>query len=294
MAAQPLYQSHIATDAEQSRGQNAANIPRIDRRPWAVRIREACKANGKTLSPTDRLVAMTVASYWDSEGTWSVSVATIAEDTGLHRASVFRAYNKLREADILNITSGQRFRTRDRLTAGDSISTMPPAARSERSHSAKPKSHPATVESQGATEQSQGATRTYQYESHSNQQQQQQPVAAAADERIREEKYGDRAHRLCHNFRDVWHPKYKPDRRCVVNPGRLQRDHIAALWLCEQFEDDELETLCTFFLRIPDGAPGGFEHHKPRTLKWCLGVAEPLARKLKLKGRQDNDQRAVV
>ena len=195
----------------------------------SVRIREACKdAKGKTLSPTDRLVAMMVASYWDSEGTWSVSVATIAEDTGLHRASVFRAYNKLREADILNITSGQRFRTRDRLTAGDSISTMPPAARSERSHSAKPKSHPATVESQGATEQSQGVTRTYQYVSQSNRTTTTTTSCCQLIERssrARNEVYGDRAKRLCHNFRDVWHPKYKPDRRCVVTPGRLQRDH---------------------------------------------------------------------
>ena len=275
MAAHPLYQSHIAGDVDQSREQNAANVPRIDRRPWVVRIREACKDAGKTLSPTDRLVAMTVASYWDSEGTWAVSVATIAEDTGLHRASVFRAYSKLRKADILNITSGQRFRTRDRLTAGASISKMPPAARSDRSHPATRQSHPATA-------QSHSTTRTYQYESPSDQQRQRQ--AAAADERIREEKYGDRARRLCHNFRNLWHPKYKSDRRCVVNPGRLQRDYEAALFLCEQFDDDELETMCTYFLQIPDGAPGGFERRKPRTLKWVLGAAGPLSQKLKLKG----------
>ena len=106
MAAQPLYQSHITADADQSRDQNAANIPRIDRRPWVVRVREACKA--ATLSPTDRLVAITVASYFDADGGWSVSMAQIKGDTGLHLSSVFRSLKRLREQEIINVASGQR------------------------------------------------------------------------------------------------------------------------------------------------------------------------------------------
>ena len=101
----------------------------------------------------------------------------------------------------------------------------------------------------------------------------------------RQRLYGERAGKLVERWRCDWYPRFR-DGVNVRNPDREMEDLVAALWLCEQFEDDELETLCTFFLRIPDGAEPQFRRRKTRTLRWCLGVAGALSRKLKLKGRE--------
>ena len=95
---------------------------------------------------------------------------------------------------------------------------------------------------------------------------------------------GERAEKLIERWRSDWYPRYRPGVN-VLNADREMADLEAALRLCEQFEDDELETMCVFFLRIPDGAEEQFQRRKTRTLRWCLGCAGALSRKLKLTGR---------
>ena len=95
---------------------------------------------------------------------------------------------------------------------------------------------------------------------------------------------GERAGKLIERWRNDWYPRFREGPN-VLTAGREIDDLEAARRLCGQFEDDELETMCTFFLRIPDGAEPQFQRRKTRTLKWCLGSAGALSRKLKLKGR---------
>ena len=110
------------------------------------------------------------------------------------------------------------------------------------------------------------------------------PPPIGIDDQERQRRYGERARMLVKRWRFDWYPKFR-DGVNVTNPDRNRQDYVAALWLCEQFEDDDLETLCVFFLRIPDGAEPQFQRKKTRTLRWCLGCAAALSRKLKLKGR---------
>ena len=122
-----------------------------------------------------------------------------------------------------------------------------------------------------------------------------EPVARARDasspppvglqDQERQRLYGERAGQLVEHWRCDWYPRFR-DGVNVTNPDRNRQDYVAALWLCEQFDDDELETMCTFFLQIPDGAEPQFQRRKTRTLRWCLGCAAALSRKLKLKGRE--------
>ena len=97
---------------------------------------------------------------------------------------------------------------------------------------------------------------------------------------------GERPATLIERWRHEWYPRYREGPN-VLTAVRETDDLDAARRLCEQFEDDELETMCTFFLRIPDGAESQFTRRKTRTLKWCLGSAGALSRKLKLKGVRD-------
>ena len=95
---------------------------------------------------------------------------------------------------------------------------------------------------------------------------------------------GERAGKLIERWRNEWYPQFR-DGPNVLTAGREIDDLDAARRLCEQFEDDELETMCVFFLRIPDGAEPQFQRRKTRTLKWVLGSAGALSRKLRLKGK---------
>ena len=114
------------------------------------------------------------------------------------------------------------------------------------------------------------------------------PPPVGVEGQKRQRLYGERAGKLVERWRCDWYPRFR-DGVNVRNPDRETEDLEAALWLCEQFEDDELEELCTFFLRIPDGAEPQFQRRKTRTLRWCLGCAGALSRKLKLKGKGANE-----
>ena len=87
MAASGLYQTNIAGEAEQSRDQNAANIPRIDRRPWPVRIRTCAASKG--LPPATRGFAVLLSTYFDATGRWALSIDQLADATGLTRRQVY-------------------------------------------------------------------------------------------------------------------------------------------------------------------------------------------------------------
>ena len=78
--------------------------PRLDRRPWTVRVREACRE--QDLHPSTRLVALTVASYLDDRGTWGMPIDQLAADTGLSERQVFRHLAALKKAGILDWTPG--------------------------------------------------------------------------------------------------------------------------------------------------------------------------------------------
>ena len=278
MAAPEAYDDQASGDARNSRGHTPANITVIDRRPWVVRVREACKA--ANLSPTDRLVGIVIASYLDRNGAWSVSVDQLVEDTGLHRASVFRSFRKLTAACILDIESGKRQRRRDRYSAGSRISKMPPAERSGPSHTATAESHGATVESHGATVESQGATRTsHEYHDVS-------PANSSGTSGIG--TMTRRAEQLVNRYRIDLYPKHRgnPYRPSLI---REEEDLKAAHRLCELFDDDELEEVVVYFLRVPDKDGTQFVARKTRSLKWCLGLAQRIGDKLKLKGRENDD-----
>ena len=64
------------------------DVRKLDRRPWAVRVREQCAA--LKLHPTTRLVALTVATYFDEHGSWAMPIVEIERATGLKRAAVFK------------------------------------------------------------------------------------------------------------------------------------------------------------------------------------------------------------
>ena len=130
MHAQPLYQSHIAGDAEQSRDQNAASIPRIDRRPWVVRVRTACR--GTDLPLGARAVGMCIASYFDFAGTWAVSRETLAAELDINERTLTRYLQRLKAANIIEVhAGGSDGRSWSRYQTGSAISKMAPARRTE-------------------------------------------------------------------------------------------------------------------------------------------------------------------
>ena len=130
MAAPQLYQSHIAGDADNVLGNIAANIPRIDRRPWTVRIRTACK--GTDLPLGARAVGMAVASYFDHAGTWAVSRKALCAELDISERTLTRYLQQLKAADVLDVQpGGADGRSCSRYAPGPRIATMAPARRTE-------------------------------------------------------------------------------------------------------------------------------------------------------------------
>ena len=128
MAAPEVYDEQASGDARNSRDHIPAHIPAIDRRPWVVRVRAACRS--AELPTTTRLVALTVASYFDQHGTWALPIDEIAADCGITRRSVFRHLDRLRTAGVLRVKGGGG-RMRSRYSTGPTISRMSPAKRTE-------------------------------------------------------------------------------------------------------------------------------------------------------------------
>ena len=125
MAAQPLYRSDPGGDARNSQDHNLANIPAIDRRPWVVRVRAACRGSGLPLAT--RAVGLAIASYFDTTGEWSVPEKTLCAELDIHRSTLHRHLTALKEAGILSVDIN---RTRcNRYATGGAISKMKPAPR---------------------------------------------------------------------------------------------------------------------------------------------------------------------
>ena len=98
----------------------------------------------------------------------------------------------------------------------------------------------------------------------------------------RQRRFRPRAEWLVGRFRALY-----AEKRTGIYPismNRERNDWLAALRLCEAFDDTELEILISYFLDIPDGASDEFEPRKTRTLEWCAGLAAAISRKLDLKG----------
>ena len=94
----------------------------------------------------------------------------------------------------------------------------------------------------------------------------------------------ERAKQLVSRYRRELYPTHRgnPYRPSFV---REEQDLKAAHRLCELFDDDELEMVVVYFLRIPDKDGTQFVPRKTRSLTWCLGLAQRIGDKLKLKGR---------
>ena len=125
MAAQPLYRSDPSGDARNSQDHISANVPVIDRRPWVVRVRAACRGSGLPLAT--RAVGLAIGSYFDATGEWSVPEKTLCAELDIHRSTLHRHLTALKEAGILSVDIN---RTRcNRYSTGARISKMKPAPR---------------------------------------------------------------------------------------------------------------------------------------------------------------------
>ena len=101
-----------------------ASVSQLDRRPWPVRIRTA--AADTDLTAVSRCFAITLATFFDRNGRWSLSPEQISEATGHGRAQVFEHLARCRKAGLITVTSGHAVR-RSTYSAGPAIASMPPA-----------------------------------------------------------------------------------------------------------------------------------------------------------------------
>ena len=98
-----------------------APVPQLDRRPWTVRVRDACRDAG--LPPATRGFAVILSTYFDSAGRWSLSIDQLSNATGLTRRQVFVHLKRCRDADLLDVRGGGGS-FRNRYSAGPAICPM--------------------------------------------------------------------------------------------------------------------------------------------------------------------------
>ena len=103
-----------------------AAAPQVDRRPWVVRVRAACR--GTDLPLATRAVALAVASYFDANGTWGISRKALCEELDIDRSTLGRHLASLKAANILDVDSGGGHK-RNRYTVGPRVWKMRPATR---------------------------------------------------------------------------------------------------------------------------------------------------------------------
>ena len=101
-----------------------ASVPQLDRRPWPVRIRTA--AAKTNLSPVSKCFAVTLATFFDRNGRWSLSPEQISEATGHGRAQVFQHLSRCKKEGLIKVTSGHASRT-STYSVGPAIVSMAPA-----------------------------------------------------------------------------------------------------------------------------------------------------------------------
>ena len=99
-----------------------ATVTRLDRRPWAVRVRDAAAA--ANLPPTTRGFAVVLSTYFDGDGRWSLSVQQIADVTGYKQRMVFNHLRACRDAGLIAVEGGGG-KWRNRYSAGLAVTDAP-------------------------------------------------------------------------------------------------------------------------------------------------------------------------
>ena len=103
-----------------------ASVLQIDRRPWPARVRDACRDAG--LPTTTRLVGVIIASHFNHDGTWAMSIDQIADECGIHRRKVFDHLAVLtKKLVIARKSGGGAFRSI--YGPGEKVCTMAPTHR---------------------------------------------------------------------------------------------------------------------------------------------------------------------
>ena len=249
------------------------------------------------LTAAEQSVLMLLATYTDDTCRCWPAVSTLAADAKLTERTVRSVLHALRDHGLISIERRHRrtsvYTVRPEIVSGETASAV---IRSKEDAYAVDTSAETDARLTGnrrtfdrkpdQAERTRGSTREDPLLPPAGRRRYEQPQVSLDDPRMVElqRQHGERAGALVERFQFEWYPEHRTGRYAPSYMAQ-QQEYIAALQLCDYFTDHELEQVVVYFLRIPDGSRPEFEGRKTRTLKWCLGLASAISRKLGLDAR---------